>query len=386
MIIQPAQRLGEVKEYYFSRKLREIAQMREQGIDVINLGIGSPDLPAADGVIESLATSLGQEGAHQYQNYKGIPALREALASFYQRHFNTTLNAEHEILPLIGSKEGIMHISMAFLNAGDQVLIPNPSYPTYASATRLAGGTPVFYPLSADNNWLPNLDALQTHDLSKVKIMWVNYPHMPTGAKASRSFFERLVAFGQQHQILICNDNPYAFILNDAPLSLLSVPDAKSVALELNSLSKSHNMAGWRVGMVAGQADYIQTILRFKSNMDSGMFKPIQQAAIHALQLPNSWYEQQNAIYRARQKGIQQIFNDINCTFDADKGGLFVWGRIPDHYKNSYELSDQLLKEAGVFITPGGIFGSQGEQYIRASLCNDITIIQKARTRIAQIK
>jgi LL-diaminopimelate aminotransferase len=386
MKIKSSNRLGEVKEYYFSVKLRQIAAMRAEGIDVLNLGIGSPDLSAPEAVVNTLHSTSILDKAHQYQSYNGLPELRTAFADWYQNHFKVSLSPSNEILPLIGSKEGIMHISMAFLDEGDQVLVPNPGYPTYQSATRLAGGESVFYALDEKNNWLPNLEELEkTVDLAKVKIMWVNYPNMPTGGEATRDFFNKLVAFGRKHHILICNDNPYSFILNEDPISILQVENAMDVALELNSLSKSHNMAGWRVGMVAGHADYIQTILRFKSNMDSGMFKPVQLAAIQALQQPRSWYDNLNEIYKKRQEKIYQLFDLLDCEYDSSKGGMFVWAKIPSHYKDCYALSDELLNEAHLFITPGGIFGSQGDRYIRASLCNNLDTLDIAIERVSQV-
>lgn len=382
MKVKASKRLGNVKEYYFSVKLRQIAEMRNQGIDVLNLGIGSPDLPAAENVIDTLKKATVESNANQYQSYLGLPELRTAFSDWYQRHYNVSLNPTNEILPLIGSKEGVMHISMAFLNAGDKVLVPNPGYPTYSSATRLAGGEAIYYNLNEENNWFPNFEELEQLDLTEVKIMWVNYPHMPTGAPASQSLFEQLVAFGLKHNILICNDNPYSFILNDNPQSILSVDGAKEIALELNSLSKSHNMSGWRMGMVAGDSDYIATILRFKSNMDSGMFKPVQRAAIAALQLPKSWYDGLNEVYAERQQAIYRLFDQLDCTYDSSKGGMFVWAKVPSRYKNGYELSDELLEKAHVFITPGGIFGTQGDNYIRASLCNPVDVIEGAFERI----
>ena len=386
MKIKSSNRLGEVKEYYFSVKLRQIAKMRENGIDVLNLGIGSPDLPAPKTVVNTLHSASLLDKAHQYQSYSGLPELRAAFANWYQNHFDVELSSANEILPLIGSKEGVMHISMAFLDAGDQVLVPNPGYPTYAAATRLAGGESVFYNLNAENNWLPDLEELEkTVDLTKVKIIWINYPNMPTGGEATRDFFEKIVAFGRKHSILICNDNPYSLILNDAPISILQVENAKDIALELNSLSKSHNMAGWRVGMVAGAADYLQTILRFKSNMDSGMFKPVQLAAIQALNQPQSWYDNLNEIYKKRQEKIYQLFDLLDCKYDTSKGGMFVWAKIPSHYKDCYELSDELLNEANLFITPGGVFGSQGERYIRASLCNNLEVLDVAIERVSRV-
>ncbi len=384
MIINTASRLGEVKEYYFSVKLKEIAAMRAQGIDVINLGIGSPDLPPSPDVIETLRTESLVPQNHKYQSYSGILELREAMARFYQKWYGVELNATNELLPLIGSKEGIMHISMTFLEAGDEVLIPNPGYPTYQSVTRLTGASIRTYDLSEETAWLPDLVALEQTDLSKVKIMWLNYPHMPTGAKVTRSFFEKVVQFAKKHQILLCNDNPYSFILNEDYISILAVDGAKEVALELNSLSKAQNMAGWRVGMLAGRADYVQTILRFKSNMDSGMFKPLQLAAVKALDADEKWYADLNAIYKKRQQIAFQILEQLNCSFNRDCSGMFVWAKIPSSYASGFQLSDQLLKETGVFITPGGIFGDRGNQYIRISLCSPEEVLQQAIQRIQQ--
>jgi LL-diaminopimelate aminotransferase len=382
MKVKASERLGDVEEYYFSIKLRQIAEMQSQGIHVINLGIGSPDLPAAQSVIDTLKAATSEANANQYQSYSGLPQLRGAFANWYKNYYDVILNPDNEILPLIGSKEGIMHISMAFLNIGDKVLIPNPGYPTYSAATQLAGGEVVYYNLKEENNWQPDFEALEKLDLSKVKIMWVNYPNMPTGASASGGLFKKLIAFGMKHHILICNDNPYSFILNDNFQSILRVDGAKEIALELNSLSKSHNMAGWRIGMLAGHSDYLSTVLRFKSNMDSGMYKPVQRAAIAALGLPKSWYSDLNKIYEERQQWIYKLFDAIDCEYDRSKGGMFVWAKVPASYKNSYELSDELLDQHHVFITPGGIFGTQGDNYIRASLCNTVDVIKAAVRRI----
>lgn len=384
--IQPAKRLGEVKEYYFSKKLREISEMRAAGHDVLNLGIGSPDLPPADQAIEALHLHSKEEQNHAYQSYKGIPALREAFAQWYQRWFNVKLDPNAEILPLIGSKEGLMHIAMAFLDPGDEVLVPNPGYPAYMAVSRLAGATIRFYKLEEENNWLPNLDQLDKMDLSKVKIMWVNYPNMPTGTNASLELFERLVAFAERHQLLLCNDNPYAFILNDAPKSIFQVAGAKNVALELNSLSKSHNMAGWRVGMVGGHETYLQTVLRFKSNMDSGMFKPVQLAAVQALNSPEAWYQTLNDTYRLRRKKVEELLDLLNCRYQSNQVGMFVWANIPAGFDSGFDLSDEILYQAHVFLTPGGIFGTQGTAYIRISLCSPIQVYETAIERIKKIK
>ena len=381
-IIQPAKRLGNVQEYYFSKKLREIATMRKQGIDVLNLGIGSPDLPPAPEVAEMLGNHSNQPDVHAYQSYNGIPELRQAFADWYRRFFAVELNADNEVLPLIGSKEGIVHIAMTFLEQGDIALVPNPGYPSYRAASELAGATVTEYELSEENGWLPDLDALEKTDLSRVKILWGNYPNMPTGARAKQVFFEQLIAFGKKHNILIVNDNPYSFILNDQHLSLLSIPGAKDVALELNSLSKSHNMAGWRVGMLAGRADYLGHVIRFKSNMDSGMFKPVQMAAALALQAPQEWYDELNEVYRKRREKVFELMDLLGCTWNPDAMGMFVWAKIPANYSDCYELSDQVLEQAHVFITPGGIFGSQGNRYIRASLCSTEEVFQEAINRI----
>ncbi len=385
MIIQPASRLGSVEEYYFSKKLKEIAALRKEGKGILNLGIGSPDLPPNEQVLATLAATAQNPKNHQYQSYVGIPELRQAFSDFYQNHYDINLNSDKEVLPLMGSKEGIMHISMTYLQAGDEVLIPNPGYPTYSSVSKLTGATLRYYDLLEQNNWLPNLDELASQDLSKVKIMWVNYPNMPTGANAELGFFKNLIAFAKQHQILVVNDNPYSFILNDNPQSILQIEGAKEVALELNSLSKSHNMAGWRVGVLVGAAEYLQTILRFKSNMDSGMFRPLQLAAAKALSLESSWYESLNRKYQKRQQKVHQLFTKLGCEFDEYAGGMFVWAKIPPRYKDAYTMSDDLLYKTGVFITPGTIFGSNGEQYIRASLCNTVEVLEEAIERIESI-
>ncbi len=384
MIIQPANRLGDVKEYYFSVKLREIARMNAEGKDVLNLGIGSPDLPPSQAAIDELVEQSRHRTNHAYQSYKGIPELRQAFADWYQNWFEVKLDPESEILPLIGSKEGIMHISMSFLQEGDEVLVPNPGYPAYRAVTNLTGATIREYALEESNNWLPDLAKLEKQDLSKVKIMWVNYPNMPTGAEANMNFFKSLIDFGLRNQILICNDNPYAFILNEEPKSILKIPGAKEVAIELNSLSKAHNMAGWRVGMMAGKKEYLDTILRFKSNMDSGMFKPIQLAAVKALQNPPEWYFSLNAVYRERRERVFRMLDLLNCAYDKKQVGMFVWARIPDAYQNGFELSDEVLYGAHVFITPGGIFGSAGDPYIRISLCSDGVLYEEAIRRIEE--
>ncbi|PHI21816.1 aminotransferase [Lewinellaceae bacterium SD302] len=367
--ILPSHRLGQTKEYYFSRKLREIAQLKAAGRPIVNLGIGSPDLPPHPSVIEALVTAARDAGNHGYQSYVGMPELRAAYAAWYQRWFYVSLDPDSEVLPLIGSKEGIMHLSMAFLNPGDEVLVPNPGYPTYRSATELAGGKVKEYDLSAANNWLPDLNALSSQDLEKVKIMWLNYPHMPTGTEAPEGFFEELVAFARRHDILLVNDNPYAFILTEERKSLLAVPGADGVALELTSLSKAQNMAGWRVGALLGNAELLQTVIRFKSNMDSGQFKPVQLAAIKALELGQDWYDELNDTYRMRRELVYLIFDRLACSYDRKQVGLFVWAKVPAG-KTGYEISDHALYEKDIFLTPGGIFGSQGEEYVRISLCS----------------
>lgn len=380
--IKTASRLGEVKEYYFSIKLREIAEMRAQGKEVINLGIGSPDLPPPADVIEELNLQARQLDNHAYQSYKGIPELREAFAAWYRNWFGVQLDPETEILPLIGSKEGIMHISMTYLEAGDEVLVPNPGYPAYRAVANLTGATIREYQLHPDLGWYPDLEELAAQDLSKVKLMWVNYPNMPTGTAASRAFFESLVAFAKKHEILICNDNPYAFVLNEQPVSLLDIPGAMEVALELNSLSKAHNMAGWRVGMIAGHPDYLNTILRFKSNMDSGMFKPLQLAAVKALHSPPSWYQRLNAVYRERREIVFRLLDLLDCVYDPEQVGMFVWAKVPPRYADAFALSDEVLQKAHVFMTPGGIFGSAGDGYIRISLCADGRLFEEAIRRV----
>jgi len=381
-MIQTASRLGEVKEYYFSSKLREIRQMNAVGKNVLNLGIGSPDLPPAPEVISELHQQSSFDDTHAYQSYTGIPELKTAFADWYQHYFQVELNPKSEILPLIGSKEGIMHVSMTYLEAGDEVLIPNPGYPAYQAVANLTGATSIKYNLTAENGWLPDLEILTKQDLSKVKMMWINYPNMPTGTPATLDFFNRLIAFAKTHNILIVNDNPYSFILNNQQLSLLQIEGAKEVAMELNSLSKSHNMAGWRVGMLAGKAEYLSTVLRFKSNMDSGMYRPVQLAAAKALKLPKKWYVNLNKTYEKRRTKVYELMDLLNCEYDRSQIGLFVWAKIPDRYKDCYELADEVLYDANVFITPGGIFGTNGDRYIRTSLCGKVELFEEAIERI----
>jgi aspartate/methionine/tyrosine aminotransferase len=379
-MIQSADRLNSVQEYYFSIKLREVRELAAAGKPIINMGIGSPDLMPPTKVVDAIQKSFNDAVAHKYQSYQGLPELRNAIAEFYKHKFNVNANPVNEILPLMGSKEGIMHISMAFLNEGDQVLIPNPGYPTYTSVTKLVGAEPVYYNLSEENGWQVNIDELEKLDLSKVKIMWVNYPHMPTGTNALKETFEDLVAFGKKHQILIVNDNPYSFILNEEPLSVLQVDGAKDIALELNSLSKTFNMAGWRVGMLLGNSSFIEEVLKVKSNMDSGMFYGIQKGAIEALHLSDDWFENQNKEYEERRKLIFKIADKLGCTYDENSIGLFVWAKIPKG-RSSEEITDEILYTKDVFITPGTVFGSQGEGYIRFSLCVSKEVINQALSR-----
>jgi len=380
-MILPSNRLSDVKEYYFSKKLREISVLEKQGKSILNIAIGSPDLPPPPQIIATLNTAALDTKANKYQSYQGLPELRQAMADFYKTNFNVVLDSENEVLPLMGSKEGIMHISLAFLNAGDKVLIPNPGYPTYTSVTKLLHATPVFYNLSDTNNWQPDLEALEKQDLTDVKLMWLNYPHMPTGAKASKSIFNDLIKFAKKHKILLVNDNPYAFILNPNPTSILSLPGAKEVALELNSLSKTFNMPGWRVGMVLGNKKYIDAVLQVKSNMDSGMYYAIQKSAIVALKSADNWFTQLNNIYRERRKIVWQIMDALQCTYKKDSVGLFVWGKVPQG-TNAEALTDYLLAEKNIFVTPGFIFGSQGNSYIRISLCESKTILKTALKRL----
>ena len=384
-MIQKADRLNDVKEYYFSKKLREVSALRTEGKPIINIAIGSPDLAPSVTVIAAIQNAVTLPDAHQYQSYQGIPELRSGIANFYKDNYNVFLNPATEILPLMGSKEGIMHISMAFLNKGDKVLIPNPGYPTYASVTNLVEAEPVLYNLNEATNWLPNFEELEQQDLSKVKIMWINYPHMPTGAVASKENFKQLISFARKHQILIVNDNPYSFILNDNPLSILEIEGAKEVAIELNSLSKTFNMAGWRVGMVVGDAEIIKTILQVKSNMDSGMFFGIQKGAVEAFKLSNDWFKAQNEIYKRRRALVWQIFDALDCTYNKNIGGLFVWAKLPKGIQ-SEEVTDDLLYNKNVFITPGTIFGSNGEGYLRASLCVSEEALEEVLNRIITVK
>ena len=376
-----ADRLNTVEEYYFSQKLREVNLLKSQGKPIINLGIGSPDLEPPARVISAIKESMNDAVAHKYQSYQGLPELREAMTDFYKEHYGVALSPLTEVLPLMGSKEGIMHISMAFLNPGDEVLIPNPGYPTYASVTKLVGAKPVFYDLVAENDWCPDLAALEKSDLSKVKLMWVSYPHMPTGATASNKVFESIIAFAKRHNILVINDNPYSFVLNDYPRSILKYKGAKDVCLELNSLSKTFNMAGWRVGMVLGNPEYINAILKVKSNMDSGMFYGIQKGAIEALKCSKMWFTSLNSVYEERRQKVWELARALNCTYDENATGLFVWAKLPAHL-TSENFIDKVLKEHSIFIAPGTIFGSNGEGYIRFSLCASLEELQEAISRV----
>jgi aspartate/methionine/tyrosine aminotransferase len=368
-MIATANRLKSINEYYFSQKLKEVRQLILDGKPIINMGIGSPDLAPSDKVILAIQKALFDEKAHEYQSYQGLPELRKGMADFYAVHFGISLNPNLEILPLMGSKEGIMHISMAFLNEGDEVLIPNPGYPTYQSVSNLVGATSVFYDLYEANNWEPDFEALEQRDLTKVKLMWVSYPHMPTGARGSKELFEKLIAFAKKHDILIVNDNPYSFVLNDNPMSILQMEEAKEVALELNSLSKTFNMAGWRVGMVSGSEKLIEAILKVKSNMDSGMFYGIQKGAVEALKLGKNWFEKQNQVYLKRRTLIYELVEKLGCNCDKESVGMFVWAKIPDTEESSEIFVDKILRENDLFIVPGTVFGTNGERYIRFSLC-----------------
>ena len=377
-----ARRLESVQEYYFSKKLREVAGLILEGKDIINMGIGSPDLAPLPSVIKALKASLSHPKAHHYQSYQGLPELRKGIADFYQRHYQVAVDSTSEVLPLMGSKEGILHLSMAFLNPGDKVLIPNPGYPTYESVTRLVEAVPVFYDLKPENNWEPDLAELDKMDLEGVKLLWINYPHMPTGANAKQAVFEELINWARKNNILLVNDNPYSFLLTDKPQSILTTPRAMDVAMELNSLSKSFNMAGWRVGMLLGNETNIKAVLKVKSNMDSGMFYGIQQGAIAALQAPDSWFEELNKVYNKRRQVIYELATLLGSEFDTNSSGLFVWAKLKDTTLDAETFIDKILYEHDLFITPGTIFGSQGKGYIRFSLCVEESQIRKAIERI----
>jgi aspartate/methionine/tyrosine aminotransferase len=384
--ILPANRLNTVNEYYFSIKLKEVAEMNAAGKNVISLGIGSPDMPPSDATINALAESAKVPSAHGYQPHVGIPALRKAFADWYEKIYGVTLEPAKEIQPLIGSKEGILHISLAFLNPGDGVLVPNPGYPTYTSVSRLVGAEIHAYDLDENNAWQPDFDALEKMDLANVKLMWANYPNMPTGANGSLELFERLVAFGKKHGIVIVHDNPYSLILNEKPLSILQVSGAKDICIELNSLSKSHNMPGWRIGMAASNPMFIQWILKVLSNIESGIFKPMQEASVAALHNPDEWHKEYNiSTYAKRRQLAGAIMDALGCKYDNNQVGMFLWGRIPDDCTSSESLADKILYEANVFLTPGFIFGSRGERYIRISLCCNESMLKEALERVRNI-
>ncbi len=377
-----AKRLQGVGEYYFSQKLREIDTLNKEGKNIVNLGIGSPDLPPHPDVVSTLHTEAQKPGVHGYQSYKGSPVLRKAFADWYARWYSVSLHPETEVLPLIGSKEGIMHICMAFLNEGDASLVPNPGYPTYRSNVAIAGGQCIDYELKEENNYQPDFEAIEKQDLSRVKLFFVNYPQMPTGQQPEVDVFRKIIAFGKKHNILIVHDNPYSFILNSQPISLLSVEGAMEVVVELNSLSKSHNMAGWRVGVLCGAEATINKVLRFKSNMDSGMFLPLQLAAAKALALGKDWHDEMNAIYAQRREKVFELLDLLKVRYSTKQVGLFIWAKIPDTYQDGYHLADEVLYKAGVFITPGGIFGTAGNQYIRISLCGSVEKFEEAIQRV----
>ncbi len=384
MIIPQANRLQKVEEYYFSKKLKQIQELKVRGIEVINLGIGNPDMSPHISVIEQLSQAAQNCLSHGYQSYKGSDQLRMAMCNWYDSRYGVRLDINSEVLPLMGSKEGIMHISMAFLNRGDKVLVPNPGYPTYSSVSKLLQAQILSYDLKEENHWEPDFKTIEKEDLSRVKIMWVNYPNMPTGKNATVELFQKLVDFGKKHKMLIINDNPYSFILNDNPLSILSIERSKEVVLELNSLSKSFNMAGWRVGMVVGDQEYIQNILKVKSNMDSGMFLPLQKGAIKALELSDDWFAMINREYKDRRDIVYELLDVIGCSYDKNQTGMFVWAKLPNDVKGE-DWSEVILDRCGVFITPGFIFGSNGSKYIRISLCSNREVLQKAKNRISNI-
>lgn len=384
--IKPAQRVNDIKEYYFSRKLRELAKLNSEGADIISLGIGGPDREPSEKVISTLKEEAGKKTNHSYQSYIGIPELRRAFADWYKEHYGVILNPENEILPLIGSKEGILHISLAFLNPGDGVLVPDPGYPTYTSVSRLVGATVYNYDLKEEKDWLPDFDSLEKLPLDKIKLMWVNYPHMPTGRQAQFSTFKKLVDFGKKHGIVIAHDNPYSFILNKEPKSILQVPGALDVTVEMNSLSKSHNMAGWRVAMAASNPTFISWILKVKSNIDSGQFKPVMLAAAEALKLGKDWYEELYGVYEERRKIAEEIMDTLGCYFDPNQKGLFLWGKIPEDMLSGEWLADELFYKAKVFVTPGFIFGKNGDRYIRISLCATPEKLKESLRRIKNYK
>lgn len=386
--IKPANRVTHIKEYYFSRKLAEIAKMKENGKDIISLAIGGPDLPPPDDAIIELCRMAEKPYTHSYQNTRGIPELRQAFADWYKKVYNVSLDSNTEILPLIGSKEGITHISLAFLNPGDKVLVPNPGYPTYTSASKIVEAIPIPYSLSSENGWYPDFEELEelVKNNPEIKLMWINYPHMPTGTPARKDIFEKIVAFGLRHAIVVAHDNPYSFILNKEPMSILEIPHAKEICIEMNSLSKSHNMAGWRIAMLASNPTFVEWVLKVKSNVDSGQFRPVMKAAVKALSVDDEWYDNLNKTYAERRKVAEKIMRALNCVFDEKQRGLFLWGKIPDSVPSGEWLSDKLLYEAGIFITPGFIFGSNGERYIRISLCATVPQMEEALQRIKSLK
>ena len=383
--ITPANRVGSVQEYYFSRKLKEVAEMNAAGKNVINLGIGSPDLPPSEQTIETLCEHARKPNEHGYQPYVGIPELRKGFADWYKKWYDVDLDPKTEIQPLIGSKEGILHISLAFLNPGDGVLVPNPGYPTYSSVSKLVEANLIPYKLKEELGWQPDFEELEKMDLSNVKLMWTNYPNMPTGANASMELYEKLVAFGKKHGIIICNDNPYSFILKEHPLSILAVTGAKDICIEMNSMSKAHNMPGWRMAMLASNAQFVQWVLKVKSNIDSGQFKPMQYAAVEALSAPKEWYDNMNRVYRSRRDLAGQIMHTLGCEYDEKQVGMFLWGKIPAGAEGSEAIADRVLYEANVFLTPGFIFGNLGERYIRISLCCKNETLEEALKRIKKI-
>ncbi|MCC8119218.1 MAG: aminotransferase class I/II-fold pyridoxal phosphate-dependent enzyme [Bacteroidales bacterium] len=380
--IKPANRVGNIQEYYFSKKLKEVAELNRQGKDIVSLGIGGPDRMPGDDVIDTLCEAAKQPDAHSYQPFTGLPGLRKAYADWYKRKYGVDLNPDTEIQPLIGSKEAVLHISLTFLNPGDGVLVPNPGYPTYTAASKLAEAEIYPYDLTEANCWQPDFEALEKLPLNKIKLMWINYPHMPTGARARMGTFEKVVAFGKKHGIVIAHDNPYSFILNEEPKSLLQVHGAKEIALELNSLSKSHNMAGWRMGMIASNPEFISWFIKVKSNVDSGQFKPMMLAAIKALGADDEWYRGINATYAERRLIAEDIMRALGCTFDPEQSGMFLWGRIPDEAESAEAICDDALYNKRVFITPGFIFGSNGNRYIRVSLCATPDKLREALLRI----
>ncbi len=387
IMIQPAERLSLVQEYYFSRKLKEVAQLNAEGRDIISLAIGSPDMPPSKQTIEKLCEVAHQPNAHGYQPTQGTPELREAMSGFYKRWYDVDLDAKTEVLPLIGSKEGILHVTLAYVNPGDEVLVPNPGYPTYTSLSKILGAKIVNYDLREDNGWQPDFEELEKKDLSKVKLMWTNYPNMPTGGRARMDTYERLVAFAKKHDIVVVNDNPYSFILSEEHLSILQVPGAKDCCIEFNSMSKSHNMPGWRVGLCASNAQFIQWILKVQSNIESGTFRGIQLAAAEAYQNDEAWHREYNIeTYACRRKWAEKIMDVLGCTYDPNQVGMFLWGKIPDSIKNVEDLTEQVLHQARVFITPGFIFGSNGERYIRISLCAKEDKIIEALRRITDMR